>query len=141
MHTVGDVANRNFILRPVREERGEQLSADFAMQTTHAIHRATPANGQIGHVESFRSVVGIPTSKAQQSIACYAEFLLGIASEVLPDQRGIEAVETGRNSRMGGEDISGARGGERNFKGLTSFLHEIAGPFEHGEGRMPFIQM
>ena len=31
--------------------------------------------------------------------------------------------------------------GQRYFKGLSGLLHETAGAFQHGKGRMPFIQM
>jgi hypothetical protein len=34
-----------------------------------------------------------------------------------------------------------ARGGQRDFEGLPGLFHETAGALQHGEGRMPFIQV
>src|SRR5664279_4861131 len=53
VNSVGHMADRNFILRPVRKKRLEKMPADFSMQATHAIYRPTATDGQIGHVETL----------------------------------------------------------------------------------------
>jgi hypothetical protein len=57
------------------------------------------------------------------------------------DERRSETVKAGGHRRVGGEKISRARGGQRDFKGLRVLLHETAGALQHGKGRMTFIQV
>src|SRR5438094_4025116 len=42
---------------------------------------------------------------------------------------------------MGSEEVPRSSDGQRDFEGLRRLLHETAGAFQHGKGRMPFIQM
>ena len=70
-----------------------------------------------------------------------AELLLGIAAQVLLDERGGEAVEPRSHGRVGGEDVACSRDGQCDFEGLPGLLHEAAGAFQHRKGRMPFIQV
>ena len=42
---------------------------------------------------------------------------------------------------MGGEKIARSRDGQCHFEGLSGIFHEAPGALQHGEGRMPFIQM
>ena len=42
---------------------------------------------------------------------------------------------------MSGEEVARSSDGQRDFEGLRGLLHEAAGTFQHGKGRMPFIQM
>ena len=42
---------------------------------------------------------------------------------------------------MGSEEVPRSSDGQRDFEGLRGLLHETAGAFQHGKGRMPFIQM
>jgi len=65
--SVGHISNGYFIDRPAWEERLEKMSADFPMQTAHAIHRAASPNGQIGHVETLRGIVRIQPAMASKS--------------------------------------------------------------------------
>ena len=67
--------------------------------------------------------------------------LLGIATEVLLDESRSETVKAGGHRRMGGEEISRSRDGQRDVERLPGLLHETPGAFQYGEGRMPFIQM
>ena len=108
----------NFVHRPVRKQRLQKLPADLPMQATHAIHRAAAANGQIGHVETFRCVVGILTAQGQQIVEGNAEFFRGIMAEILFDERRSETIKAGGHGRVGREKISRARGGQRDFKRL-----------------------
>ena len=58
VHSVGHVSDGHFVLWPVGKKRLKEVSADFPMQATHAIHRPAPPDCQIGHVE------GSPTSRS-----------------------------------------------------------------------------
>ena len=117
MHAVGDLSDRHLIRRPVREERPEQLPADLAMQLAHAVDRATAANRQIGHVEGLRRIVRVLATQGQQILAGDAEPLLGIAAEVLLDERGSKTIEAGRHRRVGGEEVARAGDGQGASKG------------------------
>ena len=139
--SVGHVSDGHFVLRPVRKKRLKEVPADFPMQATHAIHRPAPADCQIGHVESLRRVVRILAAQGQQIVECYAEFLLGIPTEVLLDESRSETIKAGGHCRVGGEEVPRSRDGQRDFEGLPGLFHETAGAFQHGEGRMPFIQV
>ena len=117
------------------------MPADFPMQATHAIHRPAPPDRQIGHVETLRRVVWILAAQGQQIVDGNAKLILGIPAEVLLDEGRSETVKAGGHRRVGGEEVSRSRGGQRDFKGLRGLLHETAGAFQHREGRMPFIQV
>ena len=86
MHSVGDVSDGHFVLWPVGKERLKEVSANFSMQATHAIHGSASTNGEIGHVETLRRVIRILAAQGQQIVECYAEFLFRIPSEVLFDE-------------------------------------------------------
>jgi hypothetical protein len=68
-------------------------------------------------------------------------FPLRVPSEVLLDEGRSETIKAGGHRRVGGEEVSRSRGGQRDFEGLPGLFHETAGALQHGEGRMPFIQM
>ena len=117
------------------------MPADFPMQATHAIHRPAAADRQIGHVETLRRVVRILAAQGEQVVECDAELLLGITTEVFFDESRSETIEAGGHSRMGGEEVARARDRQRDFEGLPRLFHEAPRAFQHGEGRMSFIQM
>ena len=52
-----------------------------------------------------------------------------------------ETVEAGGYCGVGGEEVPCPGDDQRDFEGLSGLFHEGSGPFQHGEGRMPFIQM
>ena len=54
---------------------------------------------------------------------------------------GVETVKSGGHCRVGGEEVSRSSDRQCDFEGLRGLLHETAGAFQHGKGRMPFIQM
>ncbi len=54
---------------------------------------------------------------------------------------GIETVEARGHCRVGGEEIAGSRRRQCHFKGLAVLFHEVPGPLQNGEGRVPFIQV
>ena len=63
---VGHISDGNFVRRPMREKRFEEVPADLAMQLADAVDRAAAADGQVGHVKAFRRVVRVPASQGQQ---------------------------------------------------------------------------
>ena len=54
---------------------------------------------------------------------------------------GCETVKAGGHCRVGSEKVSRSSDGQSDFEGLSCLLHETAGAFQHGKGRMAFIQM
>ena len=84
---------------------------------------------------------GFCAAQGQQIVQRNAEPLLGVLPEVLLDERGSEPVKTSGHRGVGGEKI--ARPGDRQcgFKGLACLFHEGAGPLQHRERRVPFIQV
>ena len=139
--SVGHVSDGHFVRGPVRKERLKEMPADFPVQATHAIDRPAPADRQIGHVETLRRVVRVLAAQGQQIVEWYAELLLGIATEVLLDEGRRKTVKAGGHRRVGGEEVACSRDGQGDFEGLPGLFHETAGAFQHGEGRMPFIQV
>src|SRR5512146_1119285 len=70
-----------------------------------------------------------------------AELLLGIPAEVLLDEGRSEPVKAGGHCRVGGEEVPRSRDGQRDVEWLPGLVHETARAFQHGKGRMSFIQM
>ena len=70
-----------------------------------------------------------------------AEPVLRIAAEILLNQGRREAVKTSGHRRVRREQIARPCGGKCNIEGLPGLPHERPGAFQHGEGRMPFIQV
>src|ERR1017187_10463582 len=141
MDSVGHVSDRNFVLRPVREERRKEMAADFLMQATDAIHCPAPAYGEICHVETLQGVIRVLAAQGQQVGEFYAEFLLGIITEVLRNERRIETVKARSHCCVGGEEIADPSRGQCHFERLPGFFHETSGSLQHREGRMTFIEV
>ena len=119
----------------------EKMSAHLPVQATHAIHRAASADRQIRHVEILRGVVRVLAAQRQQIVQRDAELLFGVPPEVVFDESRSETVEAGGHRRVGGEEVARSRDGQCDFKRLPGLLHETAGALQHGERRMPFVQM
>ena len=100
------------------------MPAHFSMQATHTIDRPASMDCQIGHVESFRRVVGVLPAQGQQFMECNSELLNSVVPEVLLDEVRVEAVKAGCNCRMGGEEVSRSRDSQCHLKGLPSLFHE-----------------
>ena len=62
------LSDGHFIRRPLGKKRLEEMPADLAVQTAHAVDRPAAADGQIGHVETFRRIARIPASQGQQVV-------------------------------------------------------------------------
>ena len=86
-------------------------------------------------------VIGIFAAQGQQVVERDAEFIRGIVTEVLFDERRRVTIKAGGHGRVRREKISRARGGQRDFKGLLDFLHETPGAFQHRKRRVTFIQV
>ena len=69
-----------------------------------------------GSEESF----GFWRPRRQQIVKRNAQLFLGVSTEVLLDEGRREAIEAGGHRRVGGEEVSRARGGQRHFKGLIA---------------------
>ena len=100
-----------------------------------------PRMRQIRHIERLRRVVRILAAESQQVMERNAELLLGIATEVLLDEGRSETVKAGGHRGMRGKQVACPGNGQRDFEGLPGLFHEGAGAFQHGESRMPFIQV
>src|SRR5664279_4494510 len=70
-----------------------------------------------------------------------AELLRGVSTEVLLDEGRSETIKTGGHCRVGGEEVSCSGDRQRDFEGLPCLFHEVAGTFQDGERRVPFIQV
>ena len=139
--SVGHVSDRDFVLRPAREQRQKKVPAHLSVQAAYAIHRAAPAHRQIRHVETLRRVARVLAAKGQQIVKRDAELLFGIPPKVLLDEGGRETVETGGHRGVGREEITRSCDRQRDFEGLPGLLHEVARAFQYGKRRVPFIQV
>ena len=84
---------------------------------------------------------GFLRPKGQQIVQWNAETLLGIGAEISLDEGWGETIKAGRYRRVGSEKVSARVVASATSKDWRCLLHETAGAFEHGEGRMPFIQV
>ena len=57
------------------------------------------------------------------------------------DQRGIEAIETGRHRRVRGEVIPRARGCQRHGEGAVIVFHKAARALEHGQRGVSLVEV
>ena len=57
------------------------------------------------------------------------------------DEGRSETIEARGHRRVRGEKVPRSRNSQGYFKRPSGFLHEIAGAFQHGEGRMTFIEV
>src|SRR5271157_2379835 len=70
-----------------------------------------------------------------------AQILFRIPPKVSLDEGRIETVKAGGHGRVGGEEITRAGNRQGHFERLPGLLHEVAGAFQDGERRVPFIQV
>jgi len=74
-------------------------------------------------------------------VSCNAKLIFGIPSQVFLDEGGSKTVKAGGYRRMGGEEVTRSCDRQCDFEGLPGLFHEVAGAFQDGERRMPFIQV
>jgi hypothetical protein len=135
------VADRDVILRPARKQRQEEMPAHRPVQAAHPIHCPAPTDCQIRHVELLRRVGRVLSSKGQQIVKCNAQLLFGISTKVVLDQGGAKSVKAGSHCRVGGKEITRSCDRQSDIEGLPCLVHEVAGTFQDGERRVPFIQV
>src|SRR2546425_4769540 len=111
------------------------------MQAAHAVDRAAAPDGEIRHVEGFIRVVRILAAERQQVAQRDAKVLLGVLPMKALDEGRGEAVEARRDRGVGGEDVSRAGDRERHVERVPGVLHEAPGALQHGEGRVPLVEM
>ena len=68
-------------------------------------------------------------------------FCLRVATEVLFDEGRGEAVKTGCYCRVSSEEIAGPCCSQCRLEGFARRFHEVACPLQHGERRVPLIQV
>ena len=52
-----------------------------------------------------------------------------------------EAIESGRNSRVRGKQITGTGNSQRHIKRMPRILHKIVSTFQNGKSRMPLVEV
>src|SRR5437016_7189534 len=111
------------------------------MEAAHAVDGAAAPRGEIRLVEWFVAVGGIVPAERQEIAQRDAEAFLGVVPEEALDEGRREAVEARRDRGVRGEDVACAGGRQRGVEGTPAVLHETAGALQHGEGRVPFVEM
>ena len=100
MHSVSHISNGYFNRRPIRKERFKKMPADLPVQTAHGIHRATPPDRQISHVETFCRVVRILTAQGPDAPGGAYDYVVdgkmigGFALVAYPARYGVSGVMT-----------------------------------------------
>ena len=90
-----------------------------------------------GSDESF----GFWRPRASKSLKCDAEFLFGIAPEILLDEGWSKTVKASGYRRVGCEKISRSCDRQRDFEGLPGLFHEVPGALQNSKRSVAFIQM
>ena len=106
MYAVRYMADWDVVGRPTREERLKERPANLSVERADGVHCAARTDGEVSHVERLEVIVAILPAKGQKIGDGDAEMIFGIRAEVLCDQFWREAVESGRDGGMGGENIA-----------------------------------
>ena len=139
---VGHVSDRHFVL-PASAERAARKSC----RLTFPCKRLTPLTAPLPRIARYAMLklsdesFGFWRPSASKSWSVMPSFCSRITTEVLLDEGRSETVKAGGHRRVGGEEVARSRDGQRDFEGLPGRLHETPRAFQHGEGRMPFIQV
>ena len=59
MDPIGHMAYGNFGYRPTWKKLAKEISAHLAMQAANTVHGTTTTNGEIGHIKTLPSIIGI----------------------------------------------------------------------------------
>ena len=92
-------------------------------------------------LKGSEAIAWVLPSQGEQIIKRDGELLLRIATEIFADEFGIEAVKSGGDRGMGGEEISRPGDVQGQIKGFLMIFHIAARPFENGKRRMAFVEM
>ena len=141
MNPIGDVANWHLILWPARKQHGENPPAHLAMQAADTVYGAAAAHREIRHVERLGIVVGIFSAEGHHLSERNAQFMLGVFPEPVSQQPRFKPIKTRRHGRVSSEQVARTRSRQRHRKGLMIVFHVTSRALQHGERRMPFIQM
>ena len=68
MDSVGDVSDRDFMLRDAGEQGLEDVAADLAMQPAHGVDGSGPPDGKICHIKGFILIRGVFTAQRKEAI-------------------------------------------------------------------------
>jgi hypothetical protein len=111
------------------------------VQAADAVDGAAAAHGQVGYVERLVGVVWMDTAQRQQLLHADAQVILGVEPQRLFDEGRRKPIEPRLDGRVGGEEVAGARDREGDVERHAVVLHEAPRPFQHGEGRVPFVEV
>ena len=87
------------------------------------------------------SSAALTRPKANKSSSGIRSTSCAYCGQILTNQIGREPVETGIDGRMRRKYIAGTGDREGVCERKSGVLHIAAGPFEHGERRMPFVEV
>ena len=100
MDPIGHMAYGNFGYRPTWKKLAKEISAHLAMQAANTVHGTTATNGEIGHIKTLPSIIGICPTQGHQVVEIDTQFFLGIPAKKLLHKRWAKVVKTGGDRRM-----------------------------------------
>ncbi len=140
MHAVGDVPDGNFFLDPPGPEVGPHPPRDVAVQVAHGVGPPRQLQPQHGHAECLVLVLRLDPAEAHQLFGGDAQFVAQRA-EVLLDQVAVEAIVSGGDGRVRGEDRPLGDVAQGRVKAHPVVLHPVADGFQNGEGTVAFVEV
>ncbi len=137
---VGDVADRDLFLGPVRVERVPHLPRNLAMQGADPVGVAVELQGQDRHAVRLLVVARVDPAEAEEVVVRQVERLADLA-EVFLDELAREAVVAGGDRRVGGEDGHPGDLPGRLAEGEPFGFHQVAAHLQPGEGAVAFVEV
>lgn len=134
VHPVGHGGDRHLVGVESRPQAGEHLAADMAVQQGDAVGPLPEAQAHHGHVEEVRFAAGIGLHAQPQDALDVDAREFGCGAEVVGDQLAVEAVDAGRDGRVGGEDGPGADRLQRGVE-VQPAVAELGDALQAQEGR------
>ena len=139
VHAVGDRGDRALVGVELRPQAAEHVAADVAVQLRDAVGALREAEAHDGHVED-RRVAGLEVLGAERQDLVDRDAGAGVvAAEVLRDQVAREAVDAGRDRRVGGEHGAGAGDLQRGVEVEVLLLGELADALEAEEAGVALV--
>ncbi len=137
VHAVRHRADRHLVRRHLRPQTGEHDPADRAVQSRHPVAPSGQPQPHHRHVEPGLARLVRAAPEGHELVEADPA-LGGEVREVALHELDREAVDPGRNRRVGGEDAPGAHGlhrlGERQ-----AMAHELPGPLQSEEPGVPLV--